>query len=762
MLELPDVTLCCIDTVNHALAVRALRQSSAQIRFGRTLFISDREAGEQDIEVEIVPALTSREDYSQFVLKSLAPRIHTSHVLLVQWDGYVINPAAWHEEFLGCDYIGAQWFWHDDGMRVGNGGFSLRSRKLLLALEDSRIVLTEAEDVTICRAFRPLLEREHGIRFASGATADAFAFEAAYPIGKPFGFHGLFNFCRVVPPDELTELVSSFTPAIARSPQLLQLGRNCVAMGQWKPAAAIFRRILDEVPGHAVAAAAIAAVTANASSIPTVGRNDPCHCGSGKRFKNCHGALGGVRPTATPESEAARQLEQALMLHGRGDSSGAEALYRTVLAAHPDHALAQHYLGVVHYQRQEIAAALPLLERSVAAAPGEPEFRNNLGLALAAADREPDAIAAYRSALMLKPDHAVAWNNLGLALQSVNDVRGAIDAFRRAVDIKADFAQAHWNLSLALLLDGQFPEGWREYDWRLALAELGRGRHVYPGESWDGTAPAGKTLLLYAEQGLGDALQFARYATLLARAGARPLIHCVDALKPLIATVPGVSEVLVGDEPLPDYDAYFPLLSLPRIFATNSETIPSRTSYMTASEPHRAAVRVRIDSTRGGFNVGLVWAGSKAHSNDRNRSCPLPALAPILALPDIAWYSLQHGEASKDLDAFADAQRVVPLLETASLVDTAALIAELDLVISVDTSVAHLAGALGRRCWLLLPFAPDWRWMLDRDDTPWYPAMRLFRQSRLHDWSSVVTRVAAELRGLPAMKRCLSLPSSGP
>jgi hypothetical protein len=154
----------------------------------------------------------------------------------------------------------------------------------------------------------------------------------------------------------------------------------------------------------------------------------------------------------------------------------------------------------------------------------------------------------------------------------------------------------------------------------------------------------------------------------------------------------------------------------------------------------------------GSFNVGLVWAGSKEHSNDRNRSCPLAALAPLLVLADIAWYSLQHGEASKDLDGIAEAERIVPLPESASLVDTAGWVAELDLVISVDTSVAHLAGALGRRCWLLLPFAPDWRWMLDRDDTPWYPAMRLFRQSRLHDWSSVVTRVAAELRALPAMK----------
>jgi tetratricopeptide (TPR) repeat protein len=488
----------------------------------------------------------------------------------------------------------------------------------------------------------------------------------------------------------------------------------------------------------------------------TVGRNDPCPCGSRKRFKNCHGALGAsVRPNTTPESavvQQLKQLKQALALHQQGDSNGAEALYRSVLAAAPDYALAQHFLGVIHYQRQELAAALPLLERSVAASPDEPEFRNNLGLALAAADRESDAIAAFRAALVLKPDHAVAWNNLGLALQSMNDARGAIEAFRRAINFKPDFAHAHWNLSLVLLLDGQFAQGWREYDWRLVLAESGRGQHVYPGQAWNGAAPAGKTLLLYAEQGLGDALQFARYATLLAHAGARPLIHCVDALKPLVATVPGVTRALGSDERLPDYDAHFPLLSLPRIFATTPETIPSQTSYMTVAEPLRAAARARIDSMGGRFNVGLVWAGSKAHSNDRNRSCPLAALATLLALPDITWYSLQHGEARKDLDAFADAQRVVPLPETASLVDTAALIAELDLVISVDTSVAHLAGALGRSCWLLLPFAPDWRWMLDRDDTPWYPAIRLFRQSRLRDWSSVVARVAADLRALAAMK----------
>jgi hypothetical protein len=219
-------------------------------------------------------------------------------------------------------------------------------------------------------------------------------------------------------------------------------------------------------------------------------------------------------------------------------------------------------------------------------------------------------------------------------------------------------------------------------------------------------------------------------------------------LKPLIATVPGVGQVLGSDEPLPEYDAHFPLLSLPRVFATTAETIPSVASYMTVSEPHRAAARVRIDASRAKLNVGLVWAGSREHSNDRNRSCPLAALAPLLALPGIAWFSLQQGEANQELDAFADPKPMIALPASVPLIDTAALIAELDLVISVDTSIAHLAGALGRRCWLLLPFAPDWRWMLERDDTPWYPAMRLFRQSRLHDWSSVVARVAVKLRAL--------------
>jgi tetratricopeptide (TPR) repeat protein len=751
MLELPGVTLCCIDTLNHELALRALRRSAEGIRFGKISFITDRDVVEAGIVTRVIAPLASRDDYSEFVLKSLLPHVNTPHVLLVQWDGYAINPAAWRSEFLEVDYIGAKWFWHTDEMRVGNGGFSLRSRKLLLALQDPRVVLTEAEDETIGRVFRPLLEREHGIRFASEPLADAFAFEAAYPIGKPFGFHGLFNFCRVVPPEEIVQLVRHFTPAIARSPQMAQLGRNCIAMGQWHAAAAIFQCILSALPGDAAAAAGLATATANANAMPVVNRNDPCPCGSGKRYKHCHGAAGAASSAPIPaRSSADERVASALSAHQRGDTHAAEALYRNVLAGEPGHAVAQHYLGVLEYQRGAIDAALPLLERSIGAIPNEPEFRNNLGLAYAAADREADALAQYRAALELRPDYAVAWNNLGLTLQAINDIAGATAAFRRAIDSKPDFAHAHWNLALVLLLAGSFEEGWIEYDWRLALPELGKGRHTYLGPTWDGRPMHGKTLLLYAEQGLGDALQFARYATPIAASGTRVLIHCPEPLQALLASVRGVDQVIVGDAPLPPFDAHVALLSLPRALGTTPATIPAAVPYVRAADERRAEARANLAARSERWKIGIAWAGSKAHTNDRNRSCSLAFLVPLFRVADIAWYSLQQGDAAAEVGATPRAEGLVPLVEGTKLDDTAALIAELDLIISVDTSIVHLAGALARPCWVLLPFAPDWRWMLGRDDSPWYPTLRLFRQPRPRDWPTVVTRVTSELQLLVA------------
>jgi len=741
MLELPSVTLCCIDTANPLLALRALRQSSAGIRFARTLLLTDRSIDVSDIEVRLISPIASRSEYSAFVLKKLLDHIETPHLLLIQWDGYVINPSAWRDEFLACDYIGAKWFWHEDAHRVGNGGFSLRSRKLLVALQDPRIELDGAEDETICRKFRPYLEQEHGIVFASEALADEFAFEAAYPIGKPFGFHGLFNFCRVVSAQELHLLPRLFTPAIARSPQLLQLGRNCLALGEWRSAAAVFRRILDETPDSVEARTSLDNASKNAAAAPPAGRNDPCPCGSGKRFKHCHGAFG-----ASNAAVLMQKLERAVALHRTGDTATALPIYLEVLSQQPDNPVAQHFLGVMHYQRGNLEDALPLLERAAALQHDEPEFHNNFGLALAAADREEDAIAEYRVALELKPDHAVAWNNLGLALQAQNEVRSAIDAFRRALALEPDFTRARWNLALALLADAQFDEGWREYETRLDLPELGGSAESCPGPLWDGSAPGGKTLLVRTEQGLGDSLHFARYATLLARAGARCVMRCSEALAPLLATVAGVAEVSREGETFPPYDAHIPLLSLPRVFGTTPETIPRTVPYISVPEMNRAAVHTYLRRASGSRRVGVCWAGSPKNANDRNRSVRLAWLAPLFAVPGISWFSLQAGDAAAQLAATPAASEVVPLPLGTPLVDTAALINELDLIVTVETAIAHLAGALGRPTWVLVPFALDWRWRVGDVDSPWYPTLRLFRQPRAHDWSSVVSNLLAELR----------------
>lgn len=755
MLELPGVTLCCIDTRNHALALRALAKSREGIRFARTLFITDAlppgVAAPDGTEIRRISAIDTREAYSQFVLKSLRSHIETAHVLLVQWDGYVVNPDAWDRAFVECDYIGAKWFWHDDGMRVGNGGFSLRSRKLLDALQDPRIALVEAEDTTIGRSFRPLLEREHGIRFADEALADRFSFEAAYPIGMPFGFHGLFNFCRTVPPPEIAALAPQFTDEIARSVQLAQLARNCNAMGLWAAAAAIAHRMLAATPEHAEAAALLAQAEANLARPPIVGRNEPCPCGSGRKYKQCHGAIGGaVVPAPSPAPSTPDALvAAALAAHQRGERAAAERDYRAALAAAPGHPVATHYLGVILYEKRQLDEALPLLIETARALPREPEFHNNLGLALAAADRTDEAVASYRRALALKPDHATAWNNLGLAMQAQNDLAGAIAAFRRAIAITPDFPQARWNLSLALLDDGQFIEGFREYDWRLAIGELGKDKHTFAGPAWNGEAPHGKTLLVYVEQGLGDALQFARYATLLANAGARPLIHCPAPLKNLLATVPGVAGAFAPGDPLPPYDAHVPLLSLPRVFGTELATVPATVPYLAVPAERRAAARAKLAPQASALKVGLAWAGNKANANDRNRSLPLAALAPLLGVRGIAWQALQLG-ASDEIAQSPFAGRVAPLPADIPLDDTAAIIGELDLVISVDTSIAHLAGALARPLWVLLPFAPGWRWRLGSDASPWYPTARLFRQTEPRAWPAVVARVRGALASVAA------------
>ena len=753
MIDLPDVTLVCVDTLNHALALRALERSRERLRFARSLLLTDavpaHVAVPAGIDVERIEALRSRDDYSWFMLRGLLPYVRTSHALVVQWDGYVANAEAWQADFLACDYVGARWFWFDDGHDVGNGGFSLRSRRLLEALQDPRVALHEAEDLTIGRDCRDWLERDHGIRFADGALADRFAFEAAYPIGRPFGFHGLFNFCRVVPHDELAQLAPSFSDAIARSPQCAHLLRNCIAMAAWAPAIAIARRMLAADAANDEAHALLARSEAAKAHNVGVGRNDPCPCGSGRRFKQCHGAIGAA---STPAPSVDDIVRRGIASHQRGDVEAAERDYRAALATAPEHPHALHYLGVIEYQRGRPQSALPLLEHAAARVPAEPEFHNNLGLVYAALDRNADAAAAHRRAIALRHDHAGAWNNLGLALHAQNDLASAAGAFEEALRHAPGFAQAEWNLALALLSDGRFAEGWRAYEARLRIPAFAPS-NVPATPRWDGRDPRGMRMLLTAEQGLGDAIQFVRFARALASRGAEVIVQAPKPLVGLFARVEGVGEAIASDAPLPSHHAWLPLLSLGGALGIDAASLPGPVPYLHADDARRAAVRERLAGERGMLRAGIAWAGNPRNANDRRRSAPLAALAPLLALPGIRWFSLQKGDGEDQLASVREAASLVSLPERNDFDGTAALVAELDVVVSVDTSLVHLAGALARPAFVLLPFSCDWRWRTGRSDSDWYPTVRLFRQPAPGDWAAVVSECANALRSLVAARR---------
>jgi endonuclease/exonuclease/phosphatase family metal-dependent hydrolase len=454
-------------------------------------------------------------------------------------------------------------------------------------------------------------------------------------------------------------------------------------------------------------------------------RNDPCPCGSGLRFKHCHGSAVG------PDALAAQGVDA----HRRGDLAAAERAYRQALAQAPEHPLALHYLGVLLYQQGQPALALPLLDRAVALVPAEPDFHNNRGLALAALGRGREAIDAYRGALERKPSHEGAWSNLGLALQAAGDVAGAIDAFRRGLAVAPDFPQLHWNLSLALLLTGDFDNGWREYEWRLRTPELAATMQSFRAPRWDGGDPVGRTILVAAEQGLGDTLQFLRFATTLHQGGARVIAGVPPTLVKLAATVPGVAQAVPLDAGLPTVDAYVPVMSLPLLLGAAAGDV---------SVPYLRAGRVALPDDR--VNAGLCWAGAPANTNDARRSIALATLAPLLDIAGIRWYSLKRdGEALGPRD-LATAERLVALPQRNDFDGLAALIASLDVVVTVDTSIAHLAGALGKRVLMLIPYAPDWRWLLERSDTPWYPTMRIFRQRDAGDWTHPIASAADALR----------------
>lgn len=395
--------------------------------------------------------------------------------------------------------------------------------------------------------------------------------------------------------------------------------------------------------------------------------------------------------------------------------------------------------------------AVPALGRAIALRPAYHEAVNDLGVALTRLGDLAAAHDAYRRVLELAPDHVMARSNLAATLYNLGRLDESAAMARRAIALDAACAEAHLTLGAGLLISGRFAEGWPEYEWRWHCYGTSGELSPYPQPRWDGSDPAGHTILLRSEQGLGDTIQFVRYAPLLASRGARVLLGCRPVLKALLQTVRGIDWVVADDEPLPSFDLQVPLLSVPGLVGTTLASIPADVPYVFADPAARERWRARLALARRSLTVGLVWAGQPQNRTDRWRSIPLSALAPLAAVPGVSFWSLQGGDAARQV-ATAPFAIVDAGAAGRDFADVAALMASLDLVISVDTAGAHLAGALGRPVWTLLPAAPDWRWLTEREDTPWYPTMRLFRQEAPGDWGGVIARVARALADLAARR----------
>ena len=481
----------------------------------------------------------------------------------------------------------------------------------------------------------------------------------------------------------------------------------------------------------------------------------------------------------------------------------AEGIYLRMLREWPEHPDVLHELALLHQAAGQPGAACAALERALARRRGDPALLNTLSIVLRSAGRHCEAIAASREALLLRRDEPILHCNLGLALQTHGQQEAAHAAYREALALRPDFTPAHtqlgillseqrrypeaaaafekacesspgdpahWtnlavaheklgefaqaralyekalalhphfapalkNYTFSLLRGGDFARGWELYERRFDAPDFPTPLRDLRTPWWDGSDPRGRTILLHHEQGYGDNIQFARYAGVLAEMGATVLLECLAPLRELFASLPGVARLLAPDEPPPPHEVRCHLMSLPH----RLKTIPVAVPYLTAPLRKLEEWRARLGAGDG-WRVGLAWAGNPSHANDRDRSCPLAVFAPLAALPGVRLFSLQKestlpcGFPLHDFSAH---------LET--FADTAALIANLDLTISVDTAAAHLAGALGRPVWMLASAVPEWRWMLGREDSPWYPTLRIFRQPRLGDWESVIGELVGML-----------------
>ena len=550
------------------------------------------------------------------------------------------------------------------------------------------------------------------------------------------------------------------------------LGEVCRTMGQLDEAAACFQqaqRLTTSPPHHHTTPAQMEAVQLNRQGIALFNQgrlNEAVSC-----FKQAmqiqpdrvevHGNLGNI-------------------YYFQGDYEQAVACYQQAPRLEPEAAWIHNNLGNVLCHQGRHADAVAHCQHALQLAPGDAGAHNNLGNAFKGLGKLDLAASSYREAVRLKPDYHEAYNSLGLTLMEQGKTEEALAQCQKAVRLKPDFVQAHnivglqyqelgkveealvsfeqalrlqpdnpnthWNRASALLLLGRFEQGWPETEWRYKKENV--ARRPFPQPVWDGSALGGRKILLCAEQGLGDTIQFVRYASLAKERGGFVIVECPESMLQLLASCPGVDQVVVFGSSLPAFDCFAPLPSVPGIVGTTLQTIPADVPYLFADPQLTKHWRQKLSSPRG-FKIGIFWQGNPLNNRDRQRSIPLSRFAPLAQMDSVRLFSLQ---TDKGIEQLADGANKLPITDLgskfATLMDTAAVVTNLDLVVTIDTAIAHLAGALGAPVWVLLPFAPDWRWLLEREDSPWYPGMRLFRQKRRGDWDEVFERITEEVKKL--------------
>ena len=419
--------------------------------------------------------------------------------------------------------------------------------------------------------------------------------------------------------------------------------------------------------------------------------------------------------------------------------------FNTAIALHPDYPEAYYNRGIALNELKHLTQALASYEQAIALKPDFIEAHNNRGKVLKELGRLDEALASYNIAIAISPKHPDAYSNRGFIFQEMKCLGDALASYEQAITLKPDYTEALWNKSLALLLTGDFAQGWPLYEQRWDNKTLELKQRIVPKPLWLGVEPLnGKTILLHAEQGFGDTIQFCRYAKLVSELGARVILEAPSALTPLLRGLEGVDVLIQVHQPLPDFDYHCPLLSLPLAFKTTVQTIPGSGPYLKADQAKLSVWKDKLGKkTRP--RIGLVWSGNVKHKNDGNRSMTLQQLQACL--PDGYDYISLHKEVRASDQEILDNQVAIRTFcnELNDFSDAAALCELMDVVISVDTSVAHLASALGKETWVLLPYAPDWRWLLDRKDSPWYQSVRLYRQDEQRNWNNVLISVAADL-----------------